>query len=385
VRDRQLIVNEDEAQTVRLLFGLYLELGSVRLLQHETFRRGLLTKCRHQQDGRITGGKSYSRGNLYQLLSNPIYVGRIPHKGQSYPGLHSAIIDGETWDRVQEQLRDNSVPRQASQNVQVPSLLAGLVYDDTGDRLSPSHTSKQGRRYRYYISHRLMTGTKDQGGWRLPSRELDRTVVNAVAGLLGDHRRLFDLMGAETQPALMEQAQRHAIALVAALRSQDQEQKRAALRSLAQRIEVTPRQVKVTLGRAALAAALGLHEDVAAAEDSVTLLIPIALQRRGVEARLMIPGSNDRCDRDPQLCRLVAQAHCWFHEIASGTITMSDIAAREEVHLSEVSRCLPLAFLAPDVIESILDGRQPANLTAEAMRRMPEMPMDWNVQRSTVG
>src|SRR6476660_3001945 len=106
--NRKLRINAEEAKTVRLLFELYLKLGSVRQLQDECQRLGLKTKRRTMLDGRHSGGTAFSRGHLYLILSNQIYIGRIPHKGRSYDGEHEAIIDAETWDKVQARLAMNA-------------------------------------------------------------------------------------------------------------------------------------------------------------------------------------------------------------------------------------------------------------------------------------
>lgn len=156
VQDRKLLVNETEAVTVRRIFDLYLETGSVRLLKHACERQGIVSKVRHMKTGRVSGGVPLGRGNLYQMLSNPIYVGRIPHRGETYPGQHEAIIDESVWEAVQTQLSDNAVARRYGTNAKSPSLLKGLVYDEAGDLLSPTHAVKSGRRYRYYVSHRAL-------------------------------------------------------------------------------------------------------------------------------------------------------------------------------------------------------------------------------------
>ena len=175
VRDRKLVVNEAEADDVRILFHLYLELGTVRALRDEANRRGLTTKRRCFADGRKAGGLPFTRGNLYNLLANPLYIGQVSHKGTIYPGQHEAIVDPETFAAAARQLAGNAVHRHAATNAKAPSLLSGLLYDETGDRLCPTHAKKKGRRYRYYISKRLMHGTGNGAdGWRIPAEELEK-------------------------------------------------------------------------------------------------------------------------------------------------------------------------------------------------------------------
>ncbi|WP_370853124.1 recombinase family protein [Oceanibacterium hippocampi] len=158
VRDRRLQVNEDKAGIVRCLYALYLELGSVRLLIAEADRRGIRTKRRPRRSGPQVGGLPFTRGGLYQLLANPIHAGRVSHRGTTYPGQHQGIVDEGLWNAVQERLKANSAPRRSGTNVASPALLAGLLHDETGERLSPTHAVRNGRRYRYYVS-RPLTGT----------------------------------------------------------------------------------------------------------------------------------------------------------------------------------------------------------------------------------
>ena len=146
VKDRKLVVNRIEADAVNQIFRLYVELGTVRRLQDELDRLGIVTKRRVHKTGKRTGGKPFSRGNLYQILSNPIYIGRIPHKGEAYPGEHGAIVDPDTWQAAQNRLAQNAVWRTRKTNVGSSFLLIGKVFDENGDPLylSQAHTVNGG-------------------------------------------------------------------------------------------------------------------------------------------------------------------------------------------------------------------------------------------------
>ena len=194
--NRKLRINAEEAKTVRLLFDLYLKLGSVRQLQEECQRLELRTKLRTMLDGRQSGGTAFSRGHLYRILSNPIYIGRIPHRGRSYEGEHEAIIDAETWDKVQAQLAMNAGRKRGRASSKHPSLLAGLLFTAEGVPFTPSHAVNHGRRYRYYVERSLLTtqspretqpsisvDRSENGvqarGWRLPAHQIEQLVVEA--------------------------------------------------------------------------------------------------------------------------------------------------------------------------------------------------------------
>src|SRR5437016_7075695 len=159
-RDHKLIVIPDEAETVRHIFRRYAALGSVRLLQQELANARIGSKSWLSSSGRSWGGKPLARGALYHMLRNPIYRGRIVHKDQHYPGEHEPIIDEPLWDEVQSKLAGNAVERRRGEAATNPSLLAGLLYDGQGHRLTPSHAVKNGMRYRYYVSQPLVPATR---------------------------------------------------------------------------------------------------------------------------------------------------------------------------------------------------------------------------------
>jgi site-specific DNA recombinase len=171
VCDRRLVINQAEAETVREIFRRYLELGSVRLLMEYLNSCGIRSKVRVAKNGRRCGGNLFSRGALYELLSNPIYLGEIRHKGVRYPGLHEPTADGE-WDNTQRLLRSHAARRATGASKSGASPLTGKLFDESGLSLTPSHAVKGERRYRYYVSRNLLKGIRASGqcGWRLPAR-----------------------------------------------------------------------------------------------------------------------------------------------------------------------------------------------------------------------
>lgn len=169
VKDRKLVVNEEEAQTVLHFFRRYVELRSVRALNAELDAAGIRSKRRTLADGTFHGGQKLSRGALYLMLQNRIYRGEITHKGNAYPGEHPPIVDKTLWDQAQEILAENRVNREVGSHAKQPSLLAGLVFDETGERLTPSHAVKKGTRYRYYVSRSLIIGSAKDHSKGAPS------------------------------------------------------------------------------------------------------------------------------------------------------------------------------------------------------------------------
>ena len=190
---RTLKIVEDEAQTVRTLFALYQKHGSVRAVKREADRMGLRTRPQPRPDNARTGndvrdehrdeGRPFGRGPLYYLLTNPVYAGRIRHHAVTHEGQHRAIIEPHTFDAVQAQFMQEAARKRGQPNgASTGSVLAGRLFDETGDRLTPSHSKKKGQRYRYYISRRLIAGSEngakpDTGAWRLPAKQLEDTVM----------------------------------------------------------------------------------------------------------------------------------------------------------------------------------------------------------------
>jgi site-specific DNA recombinase len=189
VRERRLVVNQDEAATVRHIFQRYLELGSVRLLKDDLDRSGMVSKIRVSKMGAQSGGCAFSRGALYELLSNPIYIGEIRHKNDRHPGQHEPIVGRELWEKAQQKLREQAAHPRGLSTKPVPSPLAGKLFDESGEPLYVCGAIKHQRRYRYYVSRRLIRSSAHevQDGWRLAALEIERSVVMAIAQILKDH------------------------------------------------------------------------------------------------------------------------------------------------------------------------------------------------------
>ena len=194
VQNRKLVVNEEEARTVVYIFRRYIELRSVRALQAELDGAGIRSKRRTLANGTTFGGQKLSRGALYLMLQNRIYRGEITHKGNAYPGEHPPIVDKVLWDQVQAILAGNRVDRATGAKIKQPSLLAGLVFDEIGERLTPSHAVKKGTRYRYYVSRSLIIGTaKDKSkGRRIPAANLETLVTTRLRSFLADEGAILN-------------------------------------------------------------------------------------------------------------------------------------------------------------------------------------------------
>src|ERR1700682_2543536 len=196
-KDRTLTINEIEAVTVRTISDLFLKLKNVRRVQAELIRLNLTTKPYETPRGRAVGGLSFARGHIYKILSNPLYIGEIEHRGVRYPGQHPPLIDGPTWDAVQAQLATNHHENRARTNAKSKSLLAGLIYDDAGNRLVSSHATKNGKRYRYYVTSegtgRSVAAASPPRLW-LPATMVDDLVLTKLQSFLTDKIQISALL-----------------------------------------------------------------------------------------------------------------------------------------------------------------------------------------------
>ena len=335
--ERTLVINPTEAETVRRIFVLYRELGSVRRVKDEADRLGLRTKRGTTANGAERGGKLFSRGHIYRLLSNPIYTGQIAHKGELYPGQHPALIDAETWNAVQDQLGVNRNRHRSRSNAAEPSLLAGLVADARGERLTPSHAVKKGRRYRYYVSAALISESETDRapGLRLAATELDDAVIRILLDTFANPAKLLELFGTADMPAeqvrkLLGRAKR-----LAAMLNSSPGKRAMVVRDLVEKVIIAEDEMSIRMRRAPL-----LARDVRSfasetpTDTAIELTAAVEFKRRGAENRLVLPGVDirrtTRTRHDPALIKAIARGRAWFEELASGRArSLHELAKRD--------------------------------------------------------
>ncbi len=387
------MINEEEAETIRAIFHLYLKLGSVSALEEELDRKGIRTRRRTYENGRTGGNRAFTRGHLYRLLSSPIYIGHVPHKGKSYPGQHDAIIDRATWDRVQTSLAANTHGprrRRGRTKGQTP-LLARTLTDEEGAPFIPNHANKKGRRYRYYVEK--ITKGSNRRPRRIPALEIEAAVRSAIHSLLHSPTRLLDTLGitkAEETALALDGARK----LGQALAEADPAEQDRKLRPLVKQVIIRDEDLVIRFDRDAFREALGMADEstttIRAGQDGPPtahpeITIPIRIRTRGVEMKLILPGADgDLIPRnpDPALIRAVARAHKWFESLKTGEApSVGAIARAEGVTTSYVSRTLRLAFLSPHLVEQILNGTQPPDMTTDYLMTAGNVPERWEGQR----
>jgi DNA invertase Pin-like site-specific DNA recombinase len=393
VIDRKLVINELEAERVRDIFHRYAGLKSVRALKEELDAAGIVSKSSVDRFGKSRGGKPLARGALYLMLQNRIYRGEIAHKDKAYPGLHEAIVDEALWDMVQAALAENRVERVTRSAATNPSLLAGLVYDASGERMSPTHANKKGTRYRYYVSQSLIKRGRPQASGeacRVPASDLETIVDDEIIRLMRDEDLIHEVAGSLSvaqRKALITQA----AALAECWPSQSPSDRRAIASALIERVIVDPKEVALTVRLNAIRHITAPDVDIRRLPQSLdgprrTLSLPARIKRTGVETKLVIQGSAGpvRRNADRSLIRLLAQAHRCRRILdrASHDQTMTTLAAEAGTSATYFTRVVRLSFLAPEITKVILQGRQPPELTANVLVTQGPPPASWQEQKS---
>ncbi len=380
---RSLRIAEPDADVIRTIYGLYQKHRNTRVVKEAVDALGLKTPVRTLISGRIKGGALFSYGHIHYILTNPVYAGRIRHHAKVYPGQHPPLIDPEVWDSIQDQLtsdalKDRTFTKRNRNGAKASaSPLAGRIFDQTGDRLTPSHSkTAKGRKLKYYVSHRLVRGSapRDPSGWRLPAPELEEQ----VAGLIRRH-----LAKPEVCASILCDATADETVGVGARLSELFDSGAAAVKDahrhclkLSDRIDIAPGDIRITLSGEHLAN----HLDVDAARivgALLTITSTFKHRKRGVETRLIIGDAQPEIDAT--LLRNVARAHRYFDLVRSGK-TFAEIANAEGVSKRRVQQLIELAFLAPDVIRAIREGRQPVGMTSDRLKRHAFSPI-WKEQR----
>ena len=396
VQDRKLVVNQTEADTVRDIFRRYADLKSVCALKEELDAAGLVSKARLDRFGHASGSKPIARGALYLMLQNRIYRGEIVHKDNTYPGLHEPIIDEALWDTVQTALAENRVERTTRSQAMAPSLLAGLVYDSNGERMSPTHANKNGTRYRYYVSQSLIKRGRPQApeaACRVPAADLELLVEDQICALLKDEAAVLEVAGATTV-AMRKSLIGNAADLAHRWPTLPASEKRAVLHAFVLRVDIRPETVDISVRSAALPDVVQPNLDVRRLPEKLkgqvqVLSVPVRLRRTGLETKLLIQGSLGaepprRSDRS--LLRLIAKARRFNELVTTGAgLTVTELATQVGVSRSYFSRVLRLSFLAPEITKAIIQGRHPTELSAIKLMGAGRLAPRWSDQRRQLG
>ena len=357
MKDRKIAVIEDEAERVRLIFRSYLELGGVNALVRYLRERNIRTKARLLATGATRGGVLFGRGSLFFLLRNRFYIGEVKYKDEILPGEQPGIMDRALFDAVQQKLTEQWTNRTTLRNAS-DHLLTRLLFDDAGNRMVPTHATKAGIRYRYYVSLPHLYGeskTATVGSVsRIPATDIEDIVVKS----LNEH-----LIAQKEKPTHVGN-------------------RNMVLERVA-RIEVHKDRLVIRLKSAN-------DEETSDPVDGRTLSVPWQKPPSRKARQILVPHGipkNEvrptRIERRARLVSAIARGRRWLDEIVSGSVTdVQQIAIRQKCSLRQVNMTLSLAFIAPDLVKAAVEGRLPRGIGVERLR---DAPAEWSRQFETLG
>ena len=353
VKDRKLLVVEEEAEAVRLIFDLYLAHESVRAVQRELREKNIRTRERVLATGRKIGGIYFPNGPIAHILRNRRYIGEISHKDKSWPGEHAPIVDPEIFNRAQEQLSGQRRFRLADR-AKSRALLLGRIFNDVGERLTPSYAMKRGVRYRYYVSVSAMQSRERSGKslHRVPAEPVEEVVLKALATQEGVGDQTKYEAAASPSTCVADQKMSRADA-----RFPGPEAERAS-RDLVDgalgRVVVHPDRIEVVRRKPDDEGTPFQTVTIPWIKPSQTRRREILQTRSGDEAHLM--GATERL----RLLRAIAMARLWVDELIAGAVPdLAALATREGKSERSVRMTLSLAFLDPALVKAATQGRLP--------------------------
>jgi site-specific DNA recombinase len=374
-KDRKITVVADEAKSVRHIYRRYLDLGSLNLLLADLRQTGIKTKLRPLSNGRTIGGIPFIRGSLAALLRNRFYIGEVRYKGEVFPGEQTAILDRALFDAVQAKL-DRQRTNHAKVRQQSQSLLMGRIFDERGNRMTPSHAVKNGMRYRYYISAALIQGQPDKAAKlnRVPATEIEKLILSAVRKHLPGK-----------QHTKMEAAGPHSL--------NDKE----LISTHVARVDVNRDHLAIQLSAkserdsTARVRLYSAEQDERVHHGPHVLVVPWKKSPSKRPREIILPASTSshhdprpiRAETRAKLVTALAKGRHWLDELIAGTVTnVEQIAATENCTVRQINVTISLAFLAPNLVQAAVDGRLPRGIGVANLR---DAPAAWSLQYARLG
>lgn len=378
VVERKLLVHPTEAELVRHIMRRYIALRSVKELIAELDREGHRTKIQRRVSGPHKGGCPFRRGTLYHLLANRIYLGEIVHKGVAHPGEHDAIVPQDLWDAVRDKLAARGPGLIIKRDGPNRSVLAGILFDGLGRPMTPNHAVKGSKRYRYYVTR---DPSPEQPAWRVSAHDLERIVRTRIEALLLDRNRIARLV-VTVDPRQVDAAIAAAAKLVAA-GSLLVEPATVGI----ERISLHEDRIDIVVQERSLLSICGIAADHH--HNTITLSAPVERVRRGHELKLVIPADAAPDPsvgvRDERLVVLLSEAmEARRIVLAASEQSLQEIATIHGRCRKRLAKLVRLSWLAPDIVQTILDGGQPATLTAGTLLDA-DLPLRWHDQRVALG
>jgi site-specific DNA recombinase len=348
-KGRKISVNETEAEQVRTIFRSYLRLGSLNRLMADLRERGISSKSRTLKTGETVGGIAFTRGPLAHLLRNRFYIGEVVFKGEVLAGEQPAIVDRDLFEAVQAKLNEQANQHKATR-MSSEALLAGRLFDDRGNRMTPSHSRNRGIQYRYYLSSVLLQGQAEQAGSirRLPAPEIEATVIKAVRDHLNPSVPIDD---------------------------------RSLVDAYVARVEVKPQQLVIQLTQ---------PQDADTGGGNTVLHVPWHKTPPTRRREILLPAGVSRQQARPirsetraTLLASIGRGRRWLAELMDDPAASAEsIARREGCSARKVNMTVSLAFLAPDLVKAAIEGRLPHGM---GVARLAETPAQWSRQHQMLG
>ena len=375
LEDRMLHIDREGAELIRHIFRRYLDLGSGRLVVAELDRDGHRSKQRINRHGRIYGRQPISRGALYAILQNRLYIGEVVHNENVYPGQQAAIIDIATIEAVQQRIALGRTEKRLGSRAACPSLLSGIIRDGHGGRMTPSHAVKQQKRYRYYVSQIESHADMTTPAWRVSAPELEARVLEEVKVAISEAMRRALSRGQMSGDAI-QLLQGRCGASLEALAQTSPAALREQLLQLVKSVDLDEARLRITLS-------LDSIDEQLAGSDQRELAI--AIVRNGRQAKIVIPPPASREPLpNPSLLKLIAQAFAARAQIDKGG-SFLEVASRLGCGREYLADLLRTSYLAPSIIQAILEGRQPADLSRKRLVQTNRIPLGWGEQEALFG
>ncbi|MEY2457834.1 MAG: site-specific recombinase [Acidimicrobiaceae bacterium] len=359
MKEGKIAIVQEEADLVRMIFRRYLELGSVNELVRDLKERNIRTRVKQLSTGATRGGIPFGRGTLYYVLGNHFYIGEVKYKNEILPGEQPAIMDRALFESVRQKSLDQWSHRSIVR-IKSDHLLAGLLFDDAGHRMIPTHAPKAGVRYRYYVATPFLHGeakTASAGSVsRVPAPDIEETVSKALAQHLAT-----DQGKSTASPVLLGDS-----------------------RALAQLVD------GIVVHKDRLIVRLKSDSADEAPDCSDEISIPWEKPPSRKSREILLPHNASRADVRPEkfehrarLVSAIARGRRWLDDVVSGRVTtIAQLCTREKCSVRQVNMTISLAFLAPNLVKAAVEGRLPRGIGIERLR---DQPTEWSRQFEALG
>lgn len=357
--DKKLVVHNEDAQKVQMLFDKYLELKSVPKLMHYLKENEIKTKT----------DKYFSKGQLYHLLSNRVYIGKITHKDKVYDGEHEAIICDDFFEKVQKLLYENKVDKTCGVKSSSNSLLAGLIYDDLGNKMTPSHSNSHGRRYRYYISRALKNNEETGSVSKIPADEVEKFVIETTKEFLQDKKQIQKIV---SEYKISKQNK-----LIYTAQNIQDYSKLKLIRAIINKIVVSKNLIEITYNEVSIKKVLNTlanNQEIVIPDKNEDLTpiiisknIKITQSSRNDNLLILNAEEYDTPEPNPYLVNAIVKCHYYHKQLQEGK-TIKYLQTEEGLKDSKYIRnILNLKYISPKLTEQILDGNQDEGLNLQKL------------------